>query len=295
MYAIIEKTAKRGDLLIEYTLEKGTWENIDDAVRVEEETLPKSCYLRDNSSYFLDHTAGDLTLVRAGEEPVGIGKLSVLPDGSGWLETLRVRPSWQGRGVGKAIYGRWLQEAEHLGCPAIRMFTGTGNVRSKGLAERFGLSLAGTYIGATAKLSDEKLDLPPEFKPVTDYRLAQVLLESGRWEMEDFVVMNNTFFRCSEKTWRYLWEQGMIFADENGSFVVIGARMLRQRGLHVAMYGGDGRRCLQFAKAYTQRQGLPAVTVSYPPQNQRIRLELEQEGFVHDQSCRIVMERILKK
>lgn len=87
----------------------------------------------------------------------------------------------------------------------------------------------------------------------------------------------------------------MVFADAQYNFVVIGARMLRQRGLHIAMYGGDGRRCLQFAKAYTQRQGLPAVTVSYPPQNEKIRAELERDGFVHDRSCRIVMERILEK
>ncbi len=36
---------------MEYTLEKGSWENISDAVQVEE-TLPNSCYLRDNSAYF---------------------------------------------------------------------------------------------------------------------------------------------------------------------------------------------------------------------------------------------------
>ena len=280
---------------MEYTLEKGSWENISDAVQVEEETLPNSCYLRDNSAYFLNDTVGDLTMVRAGDDPVGIGKLSVLPDGSGWLETLRVRPAWQGRGVGKAIYARWLEEAQSLECPAIRMFTGTGNVRSRGLAERFGLSLAGTYIGATANLLTQEYCVPQGFEPVRDFRFARVLLESGRWEMEDFVVMNNTFFRCGEDTWRYLWEQGMVFADEQYNFVVIGARMLRQRGLHVAMYGGDGVRCLKFAKAYTQQQGLPAVTVSYPPQNSRIRAELEREGFVHDASCRIVMERILER
>ncbi|MDD3193369.1 MAG: GNAT family N-acetyltransferase [Oscillospiraceae bacterium] len=280
---------------MEYTLQKGSWENIDQAVLVEEETLPKSCYLRDNSDYFLNRTQGNLTLVYAGDTPVGIGKLSQLPDGSGWLETLRVRPAWQGKGVGKAIYERWLEEATALGCPAIRMFTGTGNARSKGLAERFGLSLAGTYIGATAKIPSSLLYLPAGFKLVEDFRLAQVLLESGRWEMEDFVVMNNTFFRCGEKTWRYLWEQGMIFADDRQNFVVIGARMLRQRGLHVAMYGGDGRRCLQFAKAYTQRQGLGQVTVSYPPANRRIHSDLEREGFVHDLSCRIVMERVFDR
>ena len=115
--------------------------------------------------------------------------------------------------------------------------------------------------------------------------------------MEDFVVMNNTFFRCGEDTWRYLWEQGMVFADEQYNFVVIGARMLRQRGLHVAMYGGDGVRCLKFAKAYTQQQGLPAVTVSYslPKITQDPRGDWREQGFVHDASCRIVMERILER
>ncbi len=86
---------------MEYTLEKGSWENISDAVQVEEETLPNSCYLRDNSAYFLNDTVGDLTMVRAGDEPVGIGKLSVLPDGSGWLETLRYVPHGRDVALGK--------------------------------------------------------------------------------------------------------------------------------------------------------------------------------------------------
>ena len=88
---------------MEYTLQKVNWGNIGEAVCVEEETLPNSCYLRDNSDYFLNQTKGELTLVLSGDEPVGIGKLSLLPDGSGWLETLRVRPDWQGQGVGKAL------------------------------------------------------------------------------------------------------------------------------------------------------------------------------------------------
>lgn len=281
---------------MEYTLQKVNWGNIGEAVCVEEETLPNSCYLAGQQRLFFesDKRGADAGLVRrrTGRDWKTI---AVARDGSGWLETLRVRPDWQGQGVGKAIYNRWLKEAQQLGCPAVRMFTGTKNVRSRGLAERFGLSLAGTYIGATAKIPDRELYLPRGFMPVTDYRLARTLLESGRWEMEDFIVMNNTFFRCGEETWRYVWEQGMVFADAQYNFVVIGARMLRQRGLHVAMYGGDGRRCLQFAKAYTQRQGLPAVTVSYPPQNEKIRAELERDGFAHDRSCRIVMERILEK
>ena len=277
---------------MEYTLIKTDWTTIDEAVFCEEETSPRGSYLRDNSAFFLNETEGDLTLVKKGETPVGVGKFTVLPDGSGWLETLRIRPDYQGQGAGKSLYQKWLKEAETYGCPAIRMFTGTGNVRSKGLAEKYGLSLAGTYIGATAKTPEETLPMPEDFAPVTDFRYAKVLLESGRWENEDFVVMNNTFFRCGDLTWKYLFDKGMIWATPNHDFVVIGARMLRERGLHVAMYGGNGEKCMAFARAKAQQEGLPQVTVSYPPACRRIKKDMDALGFVHDASCRIVMERV---
>ena len=277
----------------EYRLVKGTWENIADGVLAEEDTMPSGCYLRDNSEYFLDKTNGDLTIVYYGDEPVGVGKLSVLPDGSGWLETLRVRPQWQGKGVGKSLYDQWMKEREALGCSALRMFTGTANVRSKGLAEKYGLHLAGTMIGAVKKTaeaicSEEDLKL---LHPVTDRAEAYRLLELYAPRMEGYVVLNNTFFRCNEKTWDYLYDNGMIFTDSE-SVAVVGARMLRERGLHLALYGGDGEKCLRFALAYTKQQGLPQLTVSYPPRCEEIRKDVEALGFVHDKACRIVMERI---
>lgn len=277
----------------EYRLVKGTWENIADGVLCEEETMPASCYLRDNSEYFLEKTTGDLTIVYCGEEPVGVGKFSVLPDGSGWLETLRVRPAWQGKGVGKSLYNKWMKEREAHACPAMRMFTGTANVRSKGLAEKYGLSLAGTMIGAvkkTAELGDIEQDLQL-MHPVTDREEAHRLLERYAERMQGFVVLNNTFLRCNEKTWDYLFDNGMIFTDGE-SVAAVGARMLRERGLHLALYGGDSEKCLRFALAYTKAQGLPQLTVSYPPECEEIRKDMEAFGFVHDKACRIVMERV---
>ena len=277
----------------EYRLVKGTWENIADGVLAEEETMPASCYLRDNSKYFLDQTTGNLTIVYCGDEPVGVGKLSVLPDGSGWLETLRVRPAWQGKGVGKSLYDQWMKEREALGCPALRMFTGTANVRSKGLAEKYGLSLAGTVIGAvkkTAELSCSEEDLQL-LRPVADREEAHRLLEKYAGRMDGFVVLNNTFFRCNEKTWDYLYDNNMLFTDGE-SIAAVGARMLRERGLHLALYGGDAKKCLRFALAYTKAQNLPQLTVSYPPDCEAIREDMERFGFVHDKACRIVMERV---
>lgn len=274
-----------------YTVEKVTWDTIDEAIKVEEETLPNGCYLKDNSKFFLDETKGDLTLVRKDGKAVGIGKFSILADGSGWLETLRVIPEAQNQGVGKTIYDRWIPEAEEFKCPAIRMFTGTGNVRSKGLAERYGLSLAGTVIGAT-KRNLEKKELTHTFKLVKEYDIAKKYLEEGKRVWGKFVVTNNTFFETNEDTWHYLVENDMVYVDENDSYVVIGARMLKERGLHVLMYGGDSKACLDFAENFTAECNLLAVTVSYPPENTTMHDELEKEGFVHDKNCRITMERI---
>ena len=83
----------------------------------------------------------------------------------------------------------------------------------------------------------------------------------------------------------------MVFTDGE-SVAVIGARMLRERGLHLALYGGDGEKCLRFALAYTKSQNLPQLTVSYPPECEEIKKDMEAFGFVHDKACRIVMERV---
>lgn len=68
-----------------------------------------------------------------------MGKLTVLFDGSAWLELLRVHPDFQRKGVGRAIYQRYFEQIKALGCPAARMYTGVSNKASAGLAEQFGL------------------------------------------------------------------------------------------------------------------------------------------------------------
>ena len=76
-------------------------------------------------------------------------KLTVLPDGSAWLEALRVAPFAQGKGVGKQFYQHFFTVARERGIPSMRMYTGVRNAVSKGLAERFGFRLAATYRGAS--------------------------------------------------------------------------------------------------------------------------------------------------
>ena len=49
----------------------------------------------------------------------GIGKMTKLYNGYGWLETLRVHPDFQGKGLEKAIYEAFMSHRETLGVSAL--------------------------------------------------------------------------------------------------------------------------------------------------------------------------------
>ena len=70
-----------------------------------------------------------------------------MPDGSVWLEALRVSPEVQGQGVGKRFYQRF-ELAKLRSVNTMRMYTGVNNAKSKGLAEQFGFHIAAAYSGA---------------------------------------------------------------------------------------------------------------------------------------------------
>ena len=78
---------------MEFTVKLAAYEDMAEAVRVEKETMGDYVYLADAWHYF-NTLDGGLVCVYHGEKMVGIGRFSVLPDGSGWLETLRVTPEY---------------------------------------------------------------------------------------------------------------------------------------------------------------------------------------------------------
>ena len=95
---------------MEFTVKLATYDDRAEAVRVESETLPNATYLNDAWHYF-NSLGGGLVCVYHGDKMIGIGRFSVLPDGTGWLETLRVVPEYQRKGAGKEIYIKWLELA----------------------------------------------------------------------------------------------------------------------------------------------------------------------------------------
>ena len=158
---------------------KGTLADIERLVEIEESAVSGGYYLYDNRHFYFDGilNKGEMVVALNEEEhPVGIGQYSILPDGSGWLECLRVEKQWQSQGAGKAIYRRYMALAEETNAPSVAMFTGRKNLASKGLAEKHGFHLAAAYMGYDLALPGAVKEIVTGFHLVVDEEEAVKLL-----------------------------------------------------------------------------------------------------------------------
>lgn len=260
-----------------YSVTACTRELLPEALRVERSAMGDHCYLADVYDYF-QTTVGELSCVFEETRLVGIGKFTVLWDGSGWLETLRVEQPWQRKGVGRQIYERYLEQAKELGCPFVRMYTGADNVASAALARVYGLSVAQRFREYAA--TDFSGGDAGSFAPVEPAR-AWALLSPFCAAYHDYANMNRTYYKLNEATARGLAELGMIYEDGAGNVAVLGARFQPDKGLHLALLGGDFDTGLRFAKAEAARRGVPKLTCNFAAEYEALETLLCAHGFAH--------------
>lgn len=271
-----------------FTVKLARYEDMEQCVRVEHESLPATPgYLADAWHYFQSQKGG-CVCVYDGEEMVGIGRFTVLPDNTGWLETLRVAIPHQGRGAGKAIYQKYFELAKEYGCPSMAMFTGERNVVSSGLAEKNGLRTAATHRGY--HLTDFSGGCAHGFRPVPP-QLADALILPRRDEYGNHMVFNRTFYHINSANIRAFAAEGKVFVDDSdGSFIVCGARFQHYAALHIAMMGGDYDRCFDFAIHLAKSMNIPKVSCTFTLENEKLENALKSRGFTPDPSDIITKE-----
>jgi len=276
---------------MEVKLRKARPEDREKVIWVEFKSTPNLSYVPHVWDMFLGDETGDWSVAELNGEIVGCGKYTILPDGSAWLETLRVIPERQGLGAGKRLYERWFELAQNQGVATMRMYTGTGNVVSKGLAERYGLRVASTYKEARMPCNKEASTKAPKFRQVADPEEAARLLMPLKDKWVGFLVMNRTFYEFTPALCRYLAESGMVYADPGtGSVVTLGARFMPEDALHIGVIDGDLRSCLDFAMSTCLERGARRLNVQYPPTAKDVREALTGYGFSVGASDFIVME-----
>ena len=272
---------------MDFTVKLATYEDMAEAVRVEKETMGDYVYLEDAWHYF-NTLDGGLVCVYHKEKMVGIGRFSVLPDGSGWLETLRVTPEYQRKGVGRLIYKKYIELAQANNCPSMAMFTGVNNVASSTLAEVFGLKTVAQHRGYN--LTTLEGGNPHGFVHV-GWQRASELIAPMKDEYNNYMTFNRTFHRINETNAKQFAVEGKVFEDaESGSFIVCGARFQHQVTLHIAMMGGDYDKCIDFAVNYAKAQGLKKVSCTFALENTKLESALKTRGFVAEKSDLITKE-----
>jgi len=114
IFIIIQFTVKWGnnmnentkmDVLNEqFSIRTLTHEDYQDICEICENIWDGTDYLPDVFHQWVDDNGGFFGIVeKATNKVVGVDKFSVLADGSGWLEGLRVHPAYRGKGLSKAL------------------------------------------------------------------------------------------------------------------------------------------------------------------------------------------------
>lgn len=256
---------------------------------VERAAMGKHLYLEDVAEYYTG-TKGEFTLALMEDQIVGMGKLTVLFDGSAWLELLRVHPDFQRRGVGAKIYTRYLEQAAAFGCPDIRMYTGAKNIPSAALAQKNGLHRGPEFCSMTLDLQGaqwEKADL--QGFSLANGHQAQELLLPMKEQAGGFFSINHTFYAVNPDTCKGLAAAGWVYRAGE-SALVLGARFQPQKVWHIGAMAGYLEKSLRFAIARAAQCGVEKLSIHFPPQNSLLPPLLKQYGFAPDPSNDVVME-----
>lgn len=249
--------------------------DIEACCEVEEAAIPGYSYLSDAWNYYKNND-GKLVCALCDGKIVGIGRISVMPDKIGWLECLRVKPEFQGNGAGKLIYDVYKKVAEEYGCRGMAMFTGKTNVVSSNLAEKYGLKTRSAH--QTYVINDFSGGENRGFHQVNPQRAVEIILPKKE-EYDDYMTLNRTFYHITEENIKAFADNGFVFENAEGDFVVCGARFQHSKALHVLMMGGNTANCTAFVKSMALSLGVKQISFLITEKNYTFGEELEKNGF----------------
>lgn len=263
------------------------------AVFVEGQATPGLHYLDHVYDEWLIDPEGDLLVAELGDILVGVGKFSKMPDGSAWLETLRVLPDYQGKGVGKAFYSEFLNLAEDRGVKKLGMYTTPDNFASKGLAEINGFTFAGEFRGSSLDINSIDINIGPAgFEVITSPDEAWSLIERDSDLWGGYGIMNRTFLRLSKELVSFWVSKGFINRHiGSDSIIILGARFMPEKAVHIAYMSGDIGLLIKYAISKSKYLGVDRLQCMYPEGQSYISEKLSEFGFKVDSYSCIVMER----
>ena len=256
-----------------------SFENNDELfeiAEIERKTMGNYVYVETAWNYFRN-TKGSFLCAYDGDKMVGIAHLAVLPDNSGWFEALRVLPEYQGQGAGKALYEKAIELCnDRYHCVSLSMYTGRKNVRSSGLAEKYGLNNVYDFKEYSFMVNGHKGNKGFHY---VDWERATELALPLKEQYGDFISVNRTWYRINDDNVRMMADKAYFYENEEGSFVCVGSRFQHGSKLFVLMLGGNYRDGLDFAVSLADIKNIPSVTCTFTASNGSLEEALKEYGF----------------
>ena len=240
------------------TTRRATEQDKERCTWIESFATPGLSYINDVWEQFSNAPKGEFMVAEEDGIVGGFGMFSHLYGAYGWLEAGRVHPDFQSRGMGKGFYTRFMEKMVEEDITAVGMYTGIKNAVSKGLAERFGLSVQGEYEEFTKPL-DPAAAAMHGFVPVSEAE-GEALLAPHYAEMDAFAVLNRTFYPVREGLGAGYAREGWMYKDDEGNLIVAGCRFQPDKALHIAFLKGDTDKLLTCAEALAAKQGASGLT-----------------------------------
>ena len=228
-------------------------------VWVESGAIKGLAYVDDVWDLFTKNNDGEFSASFLGDELGGIGKLTRLYNGYGWLEALRVHPDFQSKGLGKAIYDRYMEQMKEMNLSAVGMYTGYTNVVSRGLAEKYGLSVQDRF-SEFIKSDLVESDDAQNNMHLVDEKDSEGFLEKYYGEMGNFVVVNRTFYPVKAGLGEMFAKNNWLYTNEAGDVLVAGYRFQPEKALHIPFMHGNTDKLLKSAANIAISKGSVALS-----------------------------------
>jgi ribosomal protein S18 acetylase RimI-like enzyme len=107
-------------------------------LRFTEHTWDWGDYIQEVWDEWLAETTGRMLVVTVQREPVAVAHVSMVGPGEGWIEGMRVAPSFRQRGIAINLTRRCLAEAAVMGARAVRFVTAATNTPIHKMAASLG-------------------------------------------------------------------------------------------------------------------------------------------------------------
>lgn len=211
---------------------------------IEKQALPIiDPYYKNNIEIFNGEIKGELIMVYDGDYPVGMGRYSFHPDGSMWLETVRVRPDYQSKHIGTGIYEKYMNIAKENDIKAIRLYTESFNEKSMGLTKKMGYKIIQKYDYYSIEAPEEKAD-NMGFAIEKDLNKIMDIMDENPWT--DMICINNVFYKPTRENIKWFMEKDLFYSKDD-NLLLVGARHNRDSVAYIGYMAGDYKECIDVA------------------------------------------------